>query len=234
MSMENIIIVPTYNEVGNVEAITKAVFKILPETHILFVDDNSPDGTGKIIDKLVAKDKRIKVLHRSGKLGFASAYIDGFRKCIAEGYKYICEMDCDFSHDPQYLPEMFKQIKKYDYVIGSRYVPGGGTKNWGLGRRIMSRFGNYYARGVLLSPITDLTGGYACWRKEVLEGIGLDNIKSKGFSFQIELKTKAYRKGFKFGEIPIIFEDRKVGTSKMSKKIFIEGFTKVWMIKFDA
>jgi len=229
--MENLIIIPTYDEAENVERLTADIFKDCPDTDILFVDDNSPDGTGEILERLKKNNDKIKVLHRTGKLGFASAYIEGFKWAINKGYKYICEMDSDFSHSPSVLPLMFKYIREYDAVIGSRYVKNGGTKNWGIPRKIISYCGNMYARIILFSPIHDLTGGFVCWRRELLEAVSPDTLKSKGYCFQIELKNKAQKAGFSFIEIPILFEDRTAGKSKMNRSIFWEAFIRVIKIR---
>ncbi len=235
MSQETLIIIPTYNELENIGPITQAIFENLPETDILIVDDNSPDGTGKKADELAAADARIQVMHREGKQGLGKAYLAGFKWALERPYKFIFEMDADFSHDPKRLPAFLEAAKDgADLVLGSRYVEGGGTVNWGLSRKIISRGGSLYARTILGIPINDVTGGFKCFRREVLEGIGLDEVMSVGYSFQVELNYRAVRRGFKVKEIPITFEDRKVGKSRMSKKIFLEAMTMVWKLRFSG
>ncbi len=230
--MRILVIVPTYNEAENIKPFTKAVLeKVSNEVEILIVDDGSPDGTGTIADSLSKEEPRIHVLHRKGKLGLASAYIQGFSWGIERGFEAFVEMDADFSHDPKYLPTMINLIKQNDVVIGSRYVDGGGTVNWGLGRKIISQGGSFYARSVLGIPIRDLTGGFNGWKKHVLEKIDIKSIHSEGYSFQIELKYRAFRHGFRPKEFPIIFEDRRVGASKMNKKIVLEALWRVWKFR---
>jgi dolichol-phosphate mannosyltransferase len=230
-----LIVIPTYNERDNAREIARATLDVVPRAAILFVDDNSPDGTGAILDELAAKDPRIRVLHRAGKLGLGTAYLDGFRRGLAEGFRYLLEMDADFSHDPKYLPEMIGRAEGgVDLVIGSRYVKGGGTENWGLGRKLISRGGGLYARTVLGVGIRDLTAGFLCYRREVLEKLGLDRVRSQGYGFQIEMKYRVVKAGFRVEEIPIWFVDRKVGKSKMSKKIFLEAMGMVWKLRFGS
>ena len=199
---------------------------------LLIVDDGSPDGTGQIADQIAQSEKRLHVLHRKGKLGLGSAYVAGFQWGLEKGFEACIEMDADFSHRPAYLEPMLENLEKFDFVIGSRYVSGGGTKNWGLIRKIISRGGSFYSRVILGAPIHDFTGGFNGWRAEVLRAISLDTIRSDGYSFQIELKYRAYQKGFRFVEFPILFEDRKVGHSKMSRKIVFEALRKVWSFRF--
>lgn len=228
-----LIVIPTYNEVENLEPITTAVLGVTPETvHILVVDDGSPDGTGKLADSLAAKNPRIHVLHRTQKQGLGPAYIAGFRWGFQNGYERLIEMDADFSHHPRFLPKMLELLDRYDFVIGSRYVAGGGTVNWGLIRKIISRGGSLYARLILGAPIRDFTGGFNGWNRKVLEAISLDTLEAGGYSFQIELKYRAFRKGFRFTEFPILFEDRRVGNSKMSSKIVIEALSLVPQLRF--
>ena len=235
MSQEALIIIPTYNELGNLEPIVKAVFENLPTADILIVDDNSPDGTGKRADELAAEEPRLHVMHREGKQGLARAYLAGFDWALARDYEYIFEMDADFSHDPKRLPAFIEAAKNgADLVLGSRYVAGGGTVNWGIGRKIISRGGSLYARTILGIPVNDVTGGFKCFRRKVLESIDLKNVLSVGYSFQIELNYRTIRKGFKVQEIPIIFEDRKVGVSKMTRKIFLEAMTMVWKLRLSS
>ncbi len=211
----------------------EGVFANAPQTDILIVDDNSPDGTGKLADEISAEDTRVHVMHRAGKLGLGTAYIAGFKYAIAKGYDAAFEMDADFSHDPKYLPDFLKAIENADLVIGSRYVKGGSTPNWSLLRRIISGGGNIYTRLVLGVPIHDCTAGYRCYRREVLENIGLDNIQAQGYAFQVEMAYRVYKKSYCVVETPIVFMDRRIGTSKMSGNIFVEGFVSVLRLRFS-
>jgi dolichol-phosphate mannosyltransferase len=230
-----LVCIPTYNEAENIEPITQAVIKAEPRVDILVVDDNSPDGTGKIADTLASREPRIRVLHREKKEGLGRAYLAAFRWALAEGYTYIIEMDADFSHDPRYLPQFVDAAEAgADLVLGSRYVTGGGTVNWGIGRQVISRGGSLYARTILGVDIRDLTGGFKCFNRHVLESIDLDEVKSSGYAFQIELTYRTLKKGFTVREIPIVFEDRRVGHSKMSRKIFLEALTMVWKLRLTV
>jgi dolichol-phosphate mannosyltransferase len=227
-----VVIVPTYNERDNLRALIAAVHAHLPVADVLVVDDNSPDGTGAIADELAASDKQVRVLHRTGKLGLGTAYVAGFKQCLPEGYEYLFEMDCDFSHDPKYLPMLLAAAKNgADLALGSRYVAGGGTMNWGPLRKLISRGGSLYARSILGVRIGDLTGGFKCFRRRVLESIDLDSVNAQGYGFQIEMTYRALKHGFNVVELPIIFVDRRVGQSKMSKKIFVEALTLVWKLR---
>ena len=232
-NMKTLIIIPTYNELENLPPLLKDIFSNAPETDILIVDDNSPDGTGKLADQMSAEDTRVHVLHRSGKLGLGTAYIAGFKYAIEHGYDAAFEMDADFSHDPRYLPDFLKQIEQADLVIGSRYVPGGSMPNWSPVRRFISGGGNIFARIVLRLPIHDCTAGFRCYRRHVLESIGLDTVKSQGYGFQVEMAYRVYKHGFKIVETPIVFIDRRVGKSKMSRAIFLEGFLYVLRARFS-
>jgi dolichol-phosphate mannosyltransferase len=228
-----LIVVPTYNERDNVVDIAARLLGAVPGVELLFVDDNSPDGTGELLDKLAAADPRLHVMHRAGKLGLGTAYIEGFGWGLARGYDYLFEMDADGSHDPGYLPQMLALADDgADVVVGSRYVPGGGTQNWGLGRRLLSRGGGLYARTVLGIEVRDVTAGFMCWRRAALEAIDLATITSNGYSFQIEMKYRALKRGLKVVETPILFIDRRVGQSKMSRAIFLEALLKVWGLRF--
>lgn len=230
-----LVIIPTYNEAENLEPITAAVLAAEPRVDILVVDDNSPDGTGLIADRLAGQNPRIRVLHRAKKEGLGKAYLHAFRWALDEGYQYVIEMDADFSHDPRYLPTLLDEaMAGTDLVLGSRYVDGGGTLNWGPARRAISRGGSLYARSILGVRIRDLTGGFKCFRRAVLEAIDLGAVRSSGYAFQIELTYRALKAGFRIKEVPIVFEDRRVGQSKMSRKIFLEALTMVWKLKLSV
>lgn len=231
--MKTLIIIPTYNERDNLSPLLKEIFSHAPETDILIVDDNSPDGTGELADEIHQQNAQVNVLHRPGKQGLGTAYIAGFKYAIDNGYDAAFEMDADFSHDPRYLPDFLKAIEDADLVIGSRYIPGGDTPNWSLLRRFISGGGNIFARFMLGLPVHDSTAGYRCYRREVLENIDLDSIQSQGYAFQIELAYRVMKHGFKIVETPIVFLDRRVGKSKMSRKIVIEGFTYVLKARFS-
>lgn len=230
--MKTLIIIPTYNELENLRPILNEIFSFAPQTDVLIVDDNSPDGTGKLADEISEENPHVHVLHRSGKLGLGTAYIAGFKYAIAHDYDAAFEMDADFSHDPRYLPNFLKAIEEADLVIGSRYIPGGDTPNWSFTRRMISGCGNIFARFMLGIPVHDCTAGYRCYRREVLESIDLDTIQSQGYAFQVELAYRVMRQGFKIVETPIVFMDRRVGKSKMSRAIVLEAFTYVLRTKF--
>jgi dolichol-phosphate mannosyltransferase len=233
--MRFLIIVPTYNEIENLPNLVSAVFAVVPPSvDVLVVDDNSPDGTGKLADSLAAQNSRLHVLHRPGKMGLGTAYVNGFRWGIEKGYDALIEMDADFSHNPRYLPQMLELLTQNDVVIGSRYVAGGGTVNWGLGRKILSRGGSFYSRMILGATIRDFTGGFNGWRRKVIEAIELGTLRSDGYSFQIELKYRAFLKKFKIVEFPIIFEDRKIGKSKMNRRIVFEALMRVWGFRWRS
>ncbi len=228
-----VICLPTYNEKDNLAPILAAIHAAVPQVDVLVVDDNSPDGTGAIADALAARDPRVKVLHRARKEGLGRAYLAGFAWALERGYDLVLEMDADFSHDPAHLPAILEAARAADLVLGSRYVPGGGTVNWGLGRKIVSRGGSMYARAVLGVRVRDLTGGFKCFRREVLEAIDLPTVECTGYAFQIELTYRALLRGFKVREVPIVFQDRRVGQSKMSKGIVLEAMRKVWSMRFS-
>jgi dolichol-phosphate mannosyltransferase len=230
--MKTLIIIPTYNELDNLRPLLNEIFTYAPKTDILIVDDNSPDGTGDLADEIHDRNAQVHVLHRPGKQGLGTAYVAGFKYSIEHGYDAAFEMDADFSHDPRYLPDFLKAIEDADLVIGSRYIPGGDTPNWSLLRRFISGGGNIFARFMLGIPVHDCTAGYRCYRREVLEHIDLDTIQSQGYAFQIELAYRVMKHGFKIVETPIVFQDRRVGKSKMSRKIVIEGFTYVLKARF--
>lgn len=232
-AMKTLIIIPTYNEYENLPLLVHDIFAYAPTTDILIVDDNSPDGTGRLADEMSRKNARIHVLHRPGKLGLGTAYIAGFKYAIAHRYDAAFEMDADFSHDPRYLPDFLKAIHEADLVIGSRYIPGGSTPNWSKSRRFISGFGNIFARFILGITVHDCTGGYRCYRRQLLEAIDLDGVESRGYAFQIEMTYRVMQQRFKIVETPITFMDRRLGTSKMSRKIVIEAFTYVLRARFQ-
>jgi dolichol-phosphate mannosyltransferase len=223
-----VVCLPTYNERENLEAMVAALGEVLPPGgRILVIDDNSPDGTGDIADRLAAEREHVQVLHRERKEGLGPAYLAGFDRALAMGAELVAEMDCDFSHDPADLPRLVTAAEGADLVLGSRYVRGGGTRNWGLVRRLISRGGSLYAQVLLGLRVRDLTGGFKVYRRAVLERIDLDAIDSKGYAFQIETTYRALRAGFRVVEVPIVFSDREVGGSKMSKAIVLEAIWKV-------
>jgi dolichol-phosphate mannosyltransferase len=228
---KTLIVVPTYNERENLPLLVEAVFRIVPHVNILVVDDSSPDGTGELADELAAKDERIHVLHRTAKEGLGKAYVAGFHWALERDYELIFEMDCDFSHRPEHLPDFLAAAADADLVLGSRYIEGGGTENWGVMRKIISGGGNLYARTVLGLPYRDLTGGFKCFRRKVLETLPLDNLYSFGYAFQIELTFRSHKAGFRIREVPILFPDRTRGESKMSGAIFKEAFVTVWKLR---
>lgn len=233
--MRSLIVIPTYNEIENLKSLLESVLSITSaEVHVLVVDDGSPDGTGDLADQISRSNARVHVLHRAKKMGLGTAYVAGFRWGIEQGFEILVEMDADFSHDPKYLPTMLELLKSNDFVIGSRYVSGGGTVNWGFGRKVLSRGGSLYARTILAAPIRDFTGGFNGWKREVLAAVDLNSLRSDGYSFQIELKYRAFLKGFKYKEFPIIFEDRKVGQSKMNKRIVFEALKRVWQFRINS
>ena len=227
---------PTYNEAENVEAIVRAALPHLASTgidhRVLVVDDGSPDGTGDLADRLAAEIEAVHVLHRPRKEGIGPAYLAGFAHAMANGADLLLEMDADFSHDPADLPRLIEAADRADLVLGSRYVPGGRVTDWGLGRRLISRGGSLYARILLGVPIHDLTGGFKCFRREVLERLDLKSVGTDGYGFQIEMTYRAIRAGFRVEEVPIVFRDRRVGASKMSARIALEAFLKVPVLRF--
>lgn len=226
-----IVVLPTYDEADNIQQITQAILDSTPDVDILVVDDNSPDGTGRLADDIAKRDPRVRVLHRTAKQGLGRAYLAGFDIALRDGYELIIEMDADFSHDPKYLPEMLARAKYADLVVGSRGVPGGGTVNWGVGRQLLSKGGSLYARTILGVDVRDLTTGFKCFRREVLENIDLASVATSGYAFQIELTYRVLRRGYRVDEMPIIFVDRRVGHSKMSRAIFAEALVKVWTLR---
>lgn len=229
-----IVCLPTYNERENLERMLRAIGEAAPGVRVLVIDDNSPDGTGQIADRLAAELGYVDVLHRPEKQGLGPAYIAGFRQAIALGAELILEMDCDFSHDPAALPSLLAAAANAELVLGSRYVPGGSTVNWGLSRRVISSFGSLYARTVLGLPVRDLTGGFKCYHRAALEAIDLDAVASKGYAFQIETTYRVIRKGMRVAEVPIRFADRELGGSKMSRSIVLEAMWKVPQLRLAA
>jgi dolichol-phosphate mannosyltransferase len=226
--MNSLVVVPTYNEVDNLPGIVDSILEHAPQTHILIVDDNSPDGTGALADQLSeARPQQVFVLHRARKEGLGQAYVEGFKFALERGYAVIVQMDADFSHDPKYLPAFFEAIETNDLVIGSRYVNGISVVNWDLKRLILSKAASFYVRLITGMPIADTTTGYKCWRREALLAIGLDQLFSNGYVFLAEMSYRAYRKGMRIKEVPIIFVERRLGRSKMSGGIMVEGVLSV-------
>ncbi|MGI9080778.1 MAG: polyprenol monophosphomannose synthase [Thermoleophilaceae bacterium] len=230
------LVLPTYNEAENIEGIVRAALPQLASTglthRVLVVDDGSPDGTGDIADRLAAEIEAVEVLHRTRKEGIGPAYLAGFSHALGAGAELLLEMDSDFSHDPLDLPRLVSAAAEADLVLGSRYVEGGGVTDWGLTRRLISRGGSLYARLVLGVPVQDLTGGFKCFRREVLEALDLSSVGTDGYGFQIEMTYRAIRAGFRVREVPILFRDRRVGASKMSARIAAEAFWKVPGLRF--
>jgi dolichol-phosphate mannosyltransferase len=228
------IVLPTYNEAENLPKLVSALFSLPLDIGVLVVDDNSPDGTGNIADELAKEHpENLYVLHRTGKLGLRSAYMEGFQKAFDLGANAVVQMDADFSHDPAVLPEMARRLASHDVVIGSRYVDGGSLDdNWPLWRKALSGFGNFYARTILGSPLHDMTTGFRMWRREALENMPLDRIRSSGYIFLVEMAYVAYLMGFRISEVPIHFADRRWGKSKMSLKIQLEAAMRIWDVRF--
>jgi dolichol-phosphate mannosyltransferase len=229
--MKKLVIIPTYNEIENIQKLLPELMQLDSIFDILVVDDSSPDQTAGFVEHFKKNNSRVYLLVRKEKNGLGKAYITGFKWGIENSYDVLVEMDADFSHRPQDLKTILSEIENNSVVVGSRYVPGGATVNWGFVRKLISRGGSLYSRLILGYPVRDWTGGFNAWKTEVLKKIGLDQIQSNGYSFQIELKYKAQKNGYQVKEIPIIFEDRKLGQSKMNFKIVIEAFYKVWMIR---
>jgi dolichol-phosphate mannosyltransferase len=228
-----VVCLPTYNEFENLEPMLRALGD--KGVQVLVIDDNSPDGTGELADRLAAELGYVDVLHRQSKEGLGPAYLAGFKRALASDAELVLEMDCDFSHDPNYVPRLIAAVEEgADLALGSRYVPGGGVRNWGLLRRVISAGGSFYARLILSVKVRDLTGGFKCYRRAVLEAIDLDSIDSKGYAFQIETTYRALRAGFQVVEVPITFADREVGGSKMSKTIVAEAIWKVPGLRLAA
>jgi dolichol-phosphate mannosyltransferase len=231
MAEKALVLLPTYNEKENIEGIIPEILKQDDRLSVLVIDDNSPDGTGEIADRIAENNPRVFVLHRDEKKGLGQAYIAGFRWALARDYDYVFEMDADFSHNPKYLPDFLANIREHDIVLGSRYISGVNVVNWPIMRLLLSYYANVYSRVVTGLPLRDATGGFKCFRRRVLEVIDLDDVRSNGYSFQIEMSFRAWKKGFKIKEIPIVFVDRTAGTSKMSKKIVREAIWMVWRLR---
>jgi dolichol-phosphate mannosyltransferase len=234
MAERALVVIPTYNERGNLQLIVPSILEQDPRLEVLVVDDNSPDGTGQVADELAGESPRVHVLHRPSKAGLGKAYLAGFRWALDRGYDFIFEMDADFSHDPKYLPDLLRAIEDADLVIGSRYRTGVNVINWPISRLLLSLGANQYARWITGLPLTDSTGGFKCFRRRVLESLDLERIRSNGYSFQIEMSFRAWKKGFRLSEIPIVFTDRVEGQSKMNKRIVREAIWMVWWLRLQA
>ena len=238
MRVRLVLCLPTYNEIQNLEPMVRALGEVFErealDGRVLVIDDASPDGTGELADRLAVELPHVEVLHRAAKQGLGPAYIAGFRRALADGAELVMEMDCDFSHDPDDVPRLVRAARRADLAIGSRYVPGGRVENWGAGRRLVSRAGSVYARLVLGIGVRDLTGGFKCFRKVVLETIDLDSVSSMGYTFQVETTYRALRAGFTVEEVPIAFSDREVGGSKMTKRIVAEAVWRIPALRFAA
>ena len=232
--MKALVIIPTYNEIHNIKRLLPDILSSFPSVDVLVVDDSSPDGTAGWVKEAAKTVPRIKIIERPGKMGLGTAYVAGFKYMLANGYDYAIQMDADFSHDPQEIETFLEMIKQYDLVIGSRYIYGVRVINWPIRRLLLSYGANLYTRIITGMPIKDGTGGFKCFRKEVLSAINLEKIHSNGYSFQIEMNYKAYQLGFKIVEVPITFVDRVEGTSKMSKKIVREAITMVWKLRLKS
>lgn len=236
MTEKSLVIIPTYNELENITTLVPDILNKYKnfDLDILIVDDNSPDGTGKFVKELMQTTERVKLLERDAKQGLGTAYIAGFKYALKNDYEYIFEMDADYSHDPKEIKNFLKAIKKADIVLGSRYVKGVNVVNWPMRRLLLSYLANRYTRIITGLPVCDATGGFKCFRRKILEAIDLDHIKSNGYTFQIEMTFKAWKKGFEIIEIPIIFNDRTAGHSKMSKKIVYEAIFMVWKLRIRS
>ena len=231
--MKSLAIIPTYNENGNIEDLISGLLATAPDLEVLVVDDNSPDGTGKTVERLAAQLPRVHAIHRPRKMGLGTAYVAGFKYALAGSYDFIFEMDADFSHDPLYIPDFLRSMADYDLVIGSRYTDGVNVVNWPIHRLLLSRAANIYSRWVTGLPLNDSTSGYKCFRRRVLEAIDLDKLQSEGYGFQIEMDFLAWKKGFRLHEIPIVFKDRSRGETKISKKIIFEAALLVWKLRLQ-
>jgi dolichol-phosphate mannosyltransferase len=231
--MKTIVVIPTYNEADNIVPLIESIKSALPSTDILIVDDNSPDGTAELVRKKMKEDDSIHLIVRQNKMGLGTAYCEGFKYALQQGYDYILQMDADFSHNPQELPRMVQEMKNADLVIGSRYISGVNVVNWPLSRLVLSYGANLYTRIITCLPVKDGTGGYKCFNAKYLKYIDIDQIRSNGYGFQIEMNYKMWKLGARIKEIPIIFEDRRSGKSKMNKSIVFEAMWLVWKLKFS-
>jgi dolichol-phosphate mannosyltransferase len=234
MADRGLVVVPTYNERENLPQIVPRILATDPRLDVLVVDDGSPDGTGRIADALAAADSRVSVLHRSVKSGLGRAYLAGFGWALERDYAWVFEMDADFSHDPKYLLDLLKKVEDADLVLGSRYASGVNVINWPMSRLLLSWFANKYVRWITWLPLTDATGGFKCFRRSVLEAIPLNKVRSNGYAFQIEMSYRAWKKGFRLAEVPIVFVDRVEGHSKMNKRIVREAVWMVWWLRIQA
>ncbi len=234
MPQKSLVIVPTYNELENIKTLIPDIIGRYRNVDVLIVDDNSPDGTWQYVEDLQRSSDRISLIKREKKMGLGTAYVEGFKFALARDYELIFEMDADYSHDPKEIKNFLKSIENHDLLIGSRYIAGVNVVNWPIRRLLLSYFANYYTRVVTGLPLKDATGGFKCYRRAVLESISLDKIKSNGYAFQIEINFKAWKKGFRIAEIPIIFVDRTRGKSKMSKKIVREAVLMVWKLRIRS
>jgi dolichol-phosphate mannosyltransferase len=231
--MKCLVVIPTYNEKENIVELIKKILSVRKITDILVIDDNSPDGTGEIVEKISKTNKRVNCIRRSGKMGLGSAYVTGFKYALKKNYDYVFEMDADFSHNPEMIPLFLDRMRLYDVVIGSRYYKGISVINWSLRRLALSLLASFYVRIILGLPLNDNTAGYKCFSAKVLRSIDLDKVKSDGYSFQIEMNYKAFRNGFRLGELPIVFVDRHSGTSKMDGKIIMEALLIPWRLRIE-
>ncbi|MEJ7734152.1 MAG: polyprenol monophosphomannose synthase [Polyangiaceae bacterium] len=230
-----LVITPTYDERDNLPRFVHQVHEAAPFADVLVVDDASPDGTGVVADALAARDDRVRVLHRKGKLGLGTAYVAGFRYALTHGYDVALEMDADLSHDPRHIPELLRALDEgADVALGSRNVAGGGVEGWGMGRHFLSKGGSTYARTILGVPTRDLTTGFKAYTRRALEAIDVASLRSNGYSFQIETTYRALRRGLRVVEVPIVFVDRRVGKSKLSRRIFVEAIGEVWRLRWEA
>jgi dolichol-phosphate mannosyltransferase len=230
---KTLVMIGTYNERENLAALVEEILSLGEGLDVLVIDDNSPDGTGRIADDCAARHPEVSVIHRPGKLGLGTAYVAGFRHALGRGYARIITMDADFSHNPRYLPEFLRALETHDVAVGTRYVAGGGVENWPPHRLALSRGGSLYTRLITGMPLHDATGGFNGYRAEVIRAIQPERIRSEGYSFMIEMKFRSWKKGFRIAEIPIVFVDRTRGKSKMSKRIFLEAVFMVWKIRFS-
>lgn len=235
MTKRVLIVTPTYNEQDNLPVFVQSLHQVLPGADVLVVDDASPDGTGELADRMAVDDARVHVMHRAGKLGIGSAYLDGFAWALARDYEVVCQMDTDLSHDPSHLPAFLEALDAgADIVLGSRNVSGGKVEGWGLGRHVLSKGGSLYSRTILGLSLRDLTSGFKAFHRRALEKLALGTVHSEGYAFQIEMTYRAIQQGLKVVEVPIVFVDRRAGQSKMSRKIFWEAVLVVWKLRFST